>query len=411
MDESWYQDVWRHPANTSGLTRLEVITGWTAGIDPRAPDIAEAEPQDHPVVALERALLPAVAAPPCYVAFSGGRDSSVLLALATRVARSGGFEDPIPLTMRFRGVPEGEESAWQLNVVKHLRLEDWKVVQQDADIDLVGEQWQRSVSDTGLQWPPSAHGLLPLQRAASGGSFVHGDGGDQVFAGWSRAAIIDAVARRRRLRLRDALGLIRAYGPPPMRRAIETRLAPTPAPWLVPAARRAWAAHQGRAHAAEPRTWPAFLRWTRRERATFLMLETLERQSRLAGTTLITPFWDAAFLQALGRWGGRLGQGRRTALMLGMFSGVLPDHVLKRTTKAHFTRAFFNEPTRGFARGWDGPVPEPDVVMREPLRAAWLSDLPPNTSALLLQASWLLAHDQLRLTPSVTRPATQTRVR
>jgi asparagine synthetase B (glutamine-hydrolysing) len=411
MDESWYQDVWPHPANTSGLTRLEVITGWTAGIDLRAPDIAAAEPRDDPVAALERALLPAVATSPCYVAFSGGRDSSVLLALATRLARREGLEDPIPLTMRFHGVPEGEESAWQLDVVKHLRLEDWKVVQQDADIDLVGEQWQQSVRETGLRWPASAHGLLPLQRAARGGAFVHGDGGDQVFAGWSRAAIIDAIARRRRLALRDMRGLIRAYAPAPARRAIETRLAPTPAPWLVPAALRAWAAHQGRAHAAEPRTWPAFLRWTRRERATFLMLETLERQSRGAGTTLFTPFWDAGFLQSLGHWGGRLGQGRRTALMRALFTGVLPDHVLERTTKAHFTRAFFNEPTRQFARSWDGPVPEPDVVMREPLRAAWLSDLPPNTSALLLQASWLLAHDQPRLTPSVTRPTMHPGVR
>lgn len=398
MEENWYHEVWRHPANRSGLSRLEVITGWTAGIDPRAPDIFEAEPAADPVVALERALLPAVAATPCYVAFSGGRDSSVLLALATRVARREGLDDPIPLTMRFPDVPEGEETAWQLDVVRHLQLDDWKVVQQDADIDLIGEQWRSTVGDTGLQWPPSAHGLLPLQRAASGGTFVHGDGGDQVFAGWSRAAVADVVARRRRIRARDGRRLIRAYAPAPARRALETRLAPTPAPWLIPPARRAWALHQGREHAAEPRTWPEFLRWTRRERATFLMLQTLERQSRQAGTTLFTPFWDAAFLRSLGRWGGRLGKGRRTDLMLALFTGILPDHVLMRTTKAHFTRAFFNEPTRRFARSWNGPVPEPGVVMREPLRAAWLSDLPPNTSAVLLQASWLLAQGQRELT-------------
>lgn len=405
MDESWYHEVWRHPANASGLTRLELITGWAAGIDPRAPDIAEAEPDINPVAALERALLPAVSEAPCYVAFSGGRDSSVLLALATRVARREGLNDPIPLTMRFRDVPEGEESAWQVDVVKHLELKDWQIVQQDADIDLVGDHWRRLVNETGLQWPPSAHGLLPLQHAASGGVFVHGDGGDQLFAGWSRAAIGDLVARRRRFRPRDVRGLIRAYAPEPARRAIETRLAPTPAPWLVAPALQAWARHQGRAHAAEPRTWPAFLRWTRRERATCLMLETLERQSRHAGTRLFTPFWDPVFLRSLGRWGGRLGQGRRTEIMLALFVGVLPDYVLRRTSKAHFTRAFFNEPTRQFAHSWNGPVPEPTVVMREQLRAAWLSDLPPNTSAVLLQASWLLAQGHSEWTPGVTRPA------
>jgi asparagine synthetase B (glutamine-hydrolysing) len=392
MDESWYHEVWPHPANISALTRLELVTGWTAGVDQRGPDIAQADPGADPVRALEHALLGAVSKPPCYVAFSGGRDSSVLLALAARVARREGFDDPIPLTMRFRDVPEGEESAWQVDVVKHLNLGDWKVVQQAEDIDLVGAEWRDCLEKNGLQWPPAAHGLLPLQRAARGGAFVHGDGGDQVFAGWGRAAINDVIARRRRLGRRDARRLIRAYAPAPARRTIETRLALTPAPWLVPAALRVWAQHQGRAYASEPRTWPEFLRWTRRERATVLMLETLERQTRTAGASLFTPFWDLAFLRSLGRWGGRLGRGLRTEMMLALFRDLLPEQVLRRTTKAHFTRAFFNEPTRQFARGWHGPVPEPDVVMREPLREAWLSDLPPNTSAVLLQASWLLAN-------------------
>lgn len=393
MDESWYHEVWSHPANTSGLTRLELITGWTVGIDTRAPDIADVDPQGHPVAALERALLPAVARSPCYVTFSGGRDSSVLLALATRLARQQGLDDPIPLTMRFRDVPEGEESAWQADVVEHLKLDEWKVVQQAEDIDLVGAEWRSSLRENGLQWPPAAHGLLPLQRAAGGGAFVHGDGGDQVFAGWGRGTVSDVLARRRPFRVRDVRSLIRAYAPARARRAIETRVAPTPAPWLIPAARHVWARHQGRAHAAEPRTWPEFLRWTRRERATVLMLETLERQTRNAGAELFTPFWDSVFLRSLGHWGGHLGRGPRSALMAALFAELLPDHVLRRATKAHFTRAFFNEPTREFARAWRGPVPEPRVVMREPLRGAWLSDLPPNTSAVLLQASWLLVND------------------
>lgn len=336
-------------------------------------------------------MLDALKTSPCHVAFSGGRDSSVLLALATRVARREGLDDPIPLTMRFPNAPESEEAEWQAGVIEYLKLGDWNVIQGAADIDLVGAQWRRSVSENGLRWPPSAHGLLPLQRAAMGGALIHGDGGDQVFGSWRRAAIGDLVARRRRLRLNDWRLLVKSFAPAPLRRAIERRLADTPAPWLTAPALGAWVRHQGRAFAAEPRTWPEFLRWTRRERATFLMLDTLTRQSRNVGSEFHAPFWDPVFLRSLARWGGRLGRGHRSALVGALFADLLPEQVLRRSTKAHFTRAYFSEPARSFARAWRGPVPEPDVVRREPLRAAWLSDLPPNTSAVLLQASWMLA--------------------
>jgi asparagine synthetase B (glutamine-hydrolysing) len=390
-DDSWYEEVWDHPANASRLTRLELITGWALGPDRRAPDITEAEPVDGPVRALEQALRPALTTSPCFVAFSGGRDSSVLLALATRVARRERLDDPVPLTVRFPRAPESEEADWQNGVVRHLGLNDWKVVSGSEDIDLVGCEWQRSLRDHGLQWPPSAHGLLPLQRAARGGALIHGEGGDQVLGGWGRAGIGDLLTRRRRVLARDWRLLARGLSPAPVRREIERRLATVPAPWLSAPALAAWRRFQAAAYAGEPRTWPAYLRWTRQERATLLMLETLERQSARVGCAFYAPFWNASFLRSLGRWGGLFGRGDRGALMTALFSDLLPSDLLRRSTKAHFTRAFFGEPTRSFARTWQGPVPEPAVVAREPLRAAWLSDLPPNTSAVLLQASWLLA--------------------
>lgn len=399
MDLDWYREVWPHPQNASRITRWELITGWPSGIDERAPDIFDLDGNEHPVAALERALVPAISSPPCFVAFSGGRDSSVLLALATRLARREGLDDPVPLTMRFGDAPESEEADWQAEVVKHLRLDEWQVIEGADDIDLVGREWRHSLPENGLRWPASAHAVLPLLRAARGGALIHGEGGDQVFGGWRGAVLGDVLTRRRRFHRHDTRALARAYAPMLARRVIEALRADTPAPWLSPSARRAWAWQQGRAYAAEPRTWPEYLRWTRRERQTLLMLETLNRQSRSAGSELHMPFWDPAFLRALGRWGGRYGHGQRTALLVALFDGLLPDGVLRRSTKAHFTRAFFSEPSREFARYWTGPVPEPAVVQPEPLRAAWLSDLPPNTCATLLQASWLLSRSHLEPAP------------
>ena len=61
-----------------------------------APDPADLWPTADPRPTLERILLGALQRAPCVVAFSGGRDSSALLAEATRVARVHGLEDPVP---------------------------------------------------------------------------------------------------------------------------------------------------------------------------------------------------------------------------------------------------------------------------------------------------------------------------
>jgi asparagine synthase (glutamine-hydrolysing) len=51
--------------------------------------------------ALFAAIEPALASGKCLVAFSGGRESSWVLAVATEAARSHGYADPIPVTLRF----------------------------------------------------------------------------------------------------------------------------------------------------------------------------------------------------------------------------------------------------------------------------------------------------------------------
>jgi hypothetical protein len=384
----WLLDTWPDAHNTSGLSRLELVCGWVAGTDPRAPDIAGVAGRGDPATALEEALLPALEAGPCCVAFSGGRDSSVLLAAATRAARREGLPDPIALTMRWGMVEESAESEWQELIVRHLGVSDWQIVEPDADMDLLGAVASATIREHGLLWPPAAHGILPLQRHAAGGTLVSGDGGDQIFAGWRRAALGDLCSGRRGPSWRDVPRLGLATAPVRVRAAVEARRAMLPAPWLSEEAMRVWRPHHGGALAEEPATWPAFLRWTRRERATVLMLETWKRLAAGVGAEFSTPFWDPVFMRSLGIWGGRFGRGLRTPVMRALFSHLLPDVALGRATKARFTRVYFGAATRAFAESWSGPIPESEVVDREALRAAWLSDFPPTTSAPLLQAAW-----------------------
>lgn len=402
LDSSYLHEVWPDTRNVSGLTRLELVSGSVVGQDKRAPNVLEAAPMADPLEALERALLPAVTKPPCWVAFSGGRDSSVLLAAATRVARREGMPDPIPLTQRWSDIEESRENAWQETVVEHLGLRNWEVIESDEDMDLVGEVASAVLLDHGLMWPPAAHGLLPLQRVASGGTLVLGDGGDQIFAGWRRVYLAEALGRRRRFVLRDGLRAGMALAPRHLRTLAETRRSEYAAGWLRPEVQEAARRDEGAALACEPATWPAFLRWTRGERATVLMLDAWERIGRGVGARLSTPFWEATFLSSLGAWGGRYGRGTRTPLMLALFGDLLPESVLRRGTKACLTRAYFSRASRSFAQAWAGLPPEPNIVDACGLREAWLEDYPPATSASLLQATWLLSRDELAVVRNAT---------
>src|SRR5579884_3063930 len=86
---------------------LEVLCSQMLGRD----EGAEALPRPAPgglYAALESVLVAALSRPPCAVSFSGGRDSSAVLALATDAARRHGLELPVPVTMRFPSVTAAE---------------------------------------------------------------------------------------------------------------------------------------------------------------------------------------------------------------------------------------------------------------------------------------------------------------
>jgi asparagine synthase (glutamine-hydrolysing) len=63
--------------------------------------------------------------------------------------------------------------------------------------------------------------------------------------------------------------------------------------------------------------------------------------------------------------------------------------VVARRDKAAFNCSRFGPVSREFARTWDGRGVDEGLVDPEALRAAWLSEVPPPATALLLQQAWL----------------------
>src|SRR4051794_21602991 len=106
------------------LRPLDVATGLVVGAA-AAPGLRGDEPGHDARHELHDAVARALQRPPCYLAFSGGRDSSLLLAVAVHVARERGLELPIALTARYPGHPDTVETKWQDMVARHVRLDDW----------------------------------------------------------------------------------------------------------------------------------------------------------------------------------------------------------------------------------------------------------------------------------------------
>src|SRR4029078_13541118 len=120
--------------------------------------------------------LDAVRRAPCGVAFSGGRDSSLVLAGATHVARREGVPDPVPVSRVFPDVAESEEHTWQETVVRHLGLDDWHRITIRDELDVVGPIPTPVVPQHGVLWPPTLAGDVPLVEVVRGGSMMDGEG-------------------------------------------------------------------------------------------------------------------------------------------------------------------------------------------------------------------------------------------
>ena len=363
------------------LTTLETASGVILGLEPPAC----VEPTGvRPLSALDDAIRPFLRRPPCLVSFSGGRDSSAILAVATALARREGLPLPIPATNRFPQVDEADERRCQEQVVRALRLEDWIRLEFDDELDCVGPVATAALRRHGLLVPFNAHFHVPLLRAASTGALLTGIGGDEVFGDRGRVAAV--VARAVRPEPCDLLRLGFAISPQPLRRMVLRRRDRTTLQWLTARANRELTSAWARFAASEPLRWSAYLRWCSRLRYLRLGIRSLDLLAANEGALVGHPFLDARFLGALTPGGGNAD---RATAMSALFGELLPPGVLTRATKASFDRVFFARHSREFAAGWDGTGADGRYVDVARLRASWASPTPAPQSFMQLQAAWL----------------------
>lgn len=375
------------------LTPLEIASGNLYGLQADVGPLPAPLPGATPRAVIESIVLGALQRPPCVVSFSGGRDSSSLLALAADVARRHGLPLPVPITLRFRDAPEAEEDEWQELVVRHVGLTDWERLTFDDEVDVVGPLAQQLLVRHGPVWPQNTHFHLPVFERARGGSLLTGGGGDELFTPlpWRRVALVRL--RQRRPTARDVPKVLLSAAPLTLRYpAFRWRHRdPYPLPWLRPRARRAIVAAEARDRARVPvfydemlhvAWWPTRYRW--------MFVHTFQRVGAEHDVQVVHPLAEPAFIAQVGADAGPAGYATRAEAMGRVFDDVVPRAVLERTSKAGFNRPFFNRYSREFVEQWDGSGVDRRLVDAEVLWQVWNREgaSHPLTDSLL-QTAWL----------------------
>ena len=104
-----------------------------------------------------------------------------MLAVAAHVARREGLPNPLPVTNRFPGVVETDETQWQERVIRHLELDDWLRLEWDDELDVLGPIATKVLRRHGILFPWNSFFHYPLLERAEGGSLLTGVGGDELF--------------------------------------------------------------------------------------------------------------------------------------------------------------------------------------------------------------------------------------
>lgn len=376
-----------------GLSRLEAVAGCALGGRERsAPRVGRADLT--PVAALALAIERNLDGVPPAVAFSGGRDSSLLLAVAALVCRRAGVGPPLPITLCMpTPVAEADERRWQELVLKHLRIPDWHRIPVGDELDLVGPYARRHLLRDGLLFPANAHSVIPMLEAAGERRLIVGLGGDELLSPQQWRPVHDLLGRRRGLQRRDLVRLLAVAVP----RGVRGMLRPSCAgeleemQWLRPATRRRLDGLARRGF-EEPVLWGAAIRHAAARRDVLLPFRAMQHLARAGGHRVEAPLLDPGFVAAYSRAGGVSGWANRTATMNALARDLLPADVLGRTSKAYFNRVFFGEHARAFAASWSGEGLDERLIDPEALRREWLSEVPDFRTSLLLQSAWLAHH-------------------
>ena len=372
------------------LTPIEIAMGDAIGLDPLVPPLERPPEGTDPIAMLEEAILPALLRPPCVIAFSGGRDSSAVLAVATTLAKREGLAPPIPISKIYPSAPETDESKWQELVIRHVGAEEWERVEINDELDLLGPVARGLLLKHGLLWPPNFYTFAPLIERARSGSFMSGSEGDELFGGWRWRPAADVMTRRAPLSPRSILKTGLAHSPQPIRRLVlRRRWELPPMEWLRPHAAAQARELVVRHQASEPATWERRVDWYARQRWLGVAQHATELIAADHDAVLVDPLLDRRFLAALGRAAPRWGLGNRTQIMAALFGELLPRAVIERRDKVLFTLAFWGEESRAFSGSWNGEGVEGTLVDKEGLKRAWGADVPDARTAPLLQAAWL----------------------
>lgn len=354
-------------------------------------DIEDADPSfdprcgETPRRVLERLLTEALLHQPCVVAFSGGRDSSALLALAVSCAREHGLPLPVPATHRFIGSDGPMETGWQEQVVRHLAVDDWIVHEWRDELDVLGPYAQQLLRRWGPVYPHNAHFIVPLLEDARRGSLVTGFGGDEILC-----AISGFRAIARSVRAKDlATTSFNLLGVLP--EGLRMSIAPRPRvqrPWLTVEANHILQQDLLRRRSNVRYRWSAVVQAWHRSRDRLSSRRTDLALATLHETRIVSPFESTEFLESLASDRYWFGYRNRDEIMQCLVDDILPVASVLRSDKAYFNEIFFSSHSRDFVAGWDGSGLDEDLALEQPLREAWAQPVVDARTLALLQRLW-----------------------
>ena len=382
------EDVGDDSVSFAQVSNLEFAAGWPSGHEAWQDDTT---PARDPISALEDVLRPALQMNPCVLGFSGGRDSSALLAVAVRLARREGLAEPIPLTNRYPTLPETDENEWQELVIRHLGIREWLRRDIGGELDLLSESARRSLLSYGAQWPATLHNRAPTISAAAGGCYIDGEGGDAMFGEFRVTPFTQLVRGKRSLNMDAIRKSMLALSPAPARRRVLSRQLPAHyfRPWLKPEASETFLRAVVDDEARRPLSYAAALKRSASRRGVVIAFANLDTMGRSLGVAYIHPFLDQRFISALSKTTGALGHTSRTAAMTALFGDCLPASLLARLTKPHFNGAYVHDATREFLATWDGSGLDENLIDVDGLRQMWSGPVVHGGSFQLIQAAWL----------------------
>ena len=324
----------------------------------------------------------------CYVLFSGGRDSSVILAVATAVARSIGAPDPIPVTAVYPGDSGADESEWQELVLHHLGITNRVVIPITDQRRILGPLSQRHLRSRGLVWPIATHSQPAIYESLGPGSLLTGEGGDGIIAG-RRVTPLLILKRTRTLPSRSLLrAVLESVEPRVVHRARNRRRSNDgQLPWLLPSGRDYML--NATVNVRPPLRWDTETWEMLGLRHVHMAMHNLTVGASEHSFEMSHPLADPLFVAALAHQGGRWGFRGRTDVFRHLAGDLLPEAILARTTKAYFNASRWGDDEREFAVQWDGSGVDASFVDPAALRAEWLSERPHPASHLLAHVAWL----------------------